>query len=976
MTIPALNLLLDDLEDSGKIADPIALFEAFEAWASETKRPLYPHQSEAGMQIMVGENHVIAATPTGSGKSMIALAGHLTALARGVTSYYTAPLKALVSEKFFDLVELFGAANVGMVTGDVSLNPRAPIICCTAEILANQALRSGADLDVGLVVMDEFHYYGDPQRGWAWQAPLLLLPHTQFVLLSATLGDVSFFVKDLTARTGRNVALIDQAKRPVPLEFDYILESLPVALERLIGTNKSPTYVVFPSQRLAVSGAGDLQISIKISKEQAAKITDLIGDFRFGPGFGKVLSASLRKGVGIHHAGMLPKYRRLVEKLAQSGVLPVICGTDTLGVGINVPIRSVLFTSLVKFDGSIERHLLSREFHQLAGRAGRAGFDTVGYVEVQAPGHVIENAKALEKAGDDEKKRRKIVRKKAPEGRVNWTDKTFEKLLHTNPEPLASTWNINHAMVLNTLARPGDKIANLSALVTDNHVVARGANPEAIAQNYWLCLAQILVSLVQSEILLGAPENIDFTPEVFSGEGTPGQDSSQAKDWVLAGSWRLSDQVPANFALNSDLAPFALSAIEVLDPWEPPALVLTPGQDSGENREYDRENAKAKKTVRPDYELDIVSLVEAICDDPRPILFAQQRQAKDQLISQLKAEGVEYEERMRLAQEVTWPQPLNELIGALFAIYIKTNPWAQGSEPSAKSIVRFMIENAASFSEFISRFGIETSEGVLLRYLTEVWRNLRQVVPENARSNRLEEITEWLGNLVHYVDSSLADEWQRIEQLQSVLDPFSNGQDDLSSTHNPRSTKVNEQVSLVPEISDDCPQISSGDLAFGQRADGYLDFRVNPAALIRLGRNLAFSFVQAAALDRPKQLASLQEKACAGGSWPKNLARKDEAYFDKQLEAYWQEYEWIDTSGQARSQEYYSFETEIDAQTLEIVTGLKLDLAADSRYAFIQQTIVDDQNDLAWKLYFLVDLDASEAKGDICAHVLAFKDHD
>ncbi|HLS48456.1 MAG TPA: DUF3516 domain-containing protein, partial [Actinomycetaceae bacterium] len=421
-----LDQLDDDAGPDGEV-DADDLYEGFARWAQGTGRALYPHQEEALLEIATG-SHVIAATPTGSGKSMIAYAAHTVALARNDRTYYTAPIKALVSEKFFELVDLFGSRNVGMVTGDSAINPQAPIICCTAEILANQALREGADLDAGVVVMDEFHYYADPQRGWAWQVPLLELPHVQFVLMSATLGDVSFFVDDLTRRTGRDVAVIDDAERPVPLSFDYALEPIQDLLLRLVETSRTPVYVVHFAQRDAVERAQSLTSVRVASRERRDEIAAEIGAFRFGKGFGATLSRLLRLGIGVHHAGMLPRYRRLVERLTQAGLLAVVCGTDTLGVGINVPIRTVVFTALTKFDGERSRHLTAREFHQIAGRAGRAGFDTTGEVIVQAPEHVIENAKALAKAGDDERKRRKIVRKKAPAGVVNWTDKTFERL--------------------------------------------------------------------------------------------------------------------------------------------------------------------------------------------------------------------------------------------------------------------------------------------------------------------------------------------------------------------------------------------------------------------------------------------------------------------------------------------------------------------------------------------------------------------
>ncbi|HEX4659399.1 MAG TPA: DUF3516 domain-containing protein, partial [Streptosporangiaceae bacterium] len=389
-------------------AGPDDLFNAFEGWAKMAGLSLYPHQEEALIEIVSGAN-VILSTPTGSGKSLVAAGAHFTALARGERSFYTAPVKALVSEKFFALCDMFGADRVGMMTGDASVNADAPIICCTAEILANIALRDGARADVGQVIMDEFHFYADPDRGWAWQVPLIELTRAQFLLMSATLGDVSRFELDLSRRTGRPTAAVRSSERPVPLLFSYVMTPLHETLEELLSTRQAPVYIVHFTQAAAVEQAQALMSVNVCTREEKDAIAELIGNFRFTAGFGKTLSRLVRHGIGVHHAGMLPRYRRLVETLAQAGLLKVICGTDTLGVGINVPIRTVLFTALSKYDGSRSRHLQAREFHQIAGRAGRAGFDTTGYVVVQAPEHVVENERALAKAGDDPKKRRKVV---------------------------------------------------------------------------------------------------------------------------------------------------------------------------------------------------------------------------------------------------------------------------------------------------------------------------------------------------------------------------------------------------------------------------------------------------------------------------------------------------------------------------------------------------------------------------------------
>ena len=445
-----------------------ALFDAFTDWTAQQGLTLYPHQEEAAIELF-DDNNVVLATPTGSGKSMVAIAAHFAALATGRRTFYTAPIKALVSEKFFALCAVFGAENVGMLTGDASVNSDAPIICCTAEVLANIALREGAGAPVGQVVMDEFHFYADGQRGWAWQVPLLCLPQAQFLLMSATLGDVGEITTDLTRRTGRETALVDDAQRPVPLTYAWSVDPLHEKLEELVAEDRAPIYVVHFTQASAMERAQALLSAKLCTREERDAIADAIGAFRFTAGFGRTLSKLVRSGIGVHHAGMLPRYRRLVEQLAQTGLLKVICGTDTLGVGINVPIRTVVFTGLAKFDGARHRLLKAREFHQIAGRAGRAGFDTSGHVVVQAPEHVIERTRALAKAGEDPKKRRKVQARKPADGEVSWTEETFARLRDAAPEPLVSRMRVDHSMILNVVNQPGDAVATMRALMEDNH---------------------------------------------------------------------------------------------------------------------------------------------------------------------------------------------------------------------------------------------------------------------------------------------------------------------------------------------------------------------------------------------------------------------------------------------------------------------------------------------------------------------------
>jgi superfamily II RNA helicase len=679
-----------------KPADPDSVFEAFAGWAKEQGLALYPHQEEALIEIVSGAN-VILNTPTGSGKSLVAAGAHFAALADDRTTFYTAPIKALVSEKFFALCDMFGPANVGMLTGDASVNEDAPIICCTAEILANIALRDGAEADVGQVVMDEFHFYADPDRGWAWQVPLIELPHAQFILMSATLGDVSGFEADLTRRTGRPTAVVASAERPVPLVFSYVTSPLHETLEELLSTHQAPVYVVHFTQAAALERAQALMSVNVCTRAEKDAIAEAIGNFRFTAGFGKVLSRLVRHGIGVHHAGMLPKYRRLVETLAQAGLLKVICGTDTLGVGINVPIRTVMFTGLSKYDGTRTRLLQNREFHQIAGRAGRAGYDTMGYVVVQAPEHVIENEKALAKAGDDPKKRRKVVRKKPPEGSIGWGKPTFERLIDAEPEPLKSSFVVSHAMLLNVIARGGNAFNAMRHLLEDNH-------EDRPAQRRHIRRA---IAIYRALLAAGVVESVD-------------------------GEVRLTDDLQIDFALNQPLSPFALAAIELLD----------------------RES--------PTYALDVLSVIESTLDDPRQVLSAQQFKARGEAVAAMKAEGIEYEARLELLEDVTHPKPLAELLDAAYDMYRRGHPWVADHQLAPKSVVRDMYERAMTFTEYVQFYGLTRSEGLVLRYLADAYRALRQTVPGDAKTEELIDLEEWLGELVRQVDSSLIDEWERL----------------------------------------------------------------------------------------------------------------------------------------------------------------------------------------------------------------------
>lgn len=733
-------------------------YERFIDWVAARGIDLWPHQEDALFALAAGSN-VILGTPTGSGKSLVALGMMFMAMASGQRAYYTAPIKALVSEKFFYLVDILGRDNVGMITGDSHINTGAPIICCTAEILANQALREGEDTDVGCVAMDEFHFFSDPDRGWAWQVPLLTLPHAQFLLMSATLGDMTAIGQTLNRTTGRDLELIADAPRPIPLSYEYVKTALEGTVELALRQGDSPLYIVHFSQDAALQSARSLASYGVASKEQREAIKEAIKGGRFTTAFGKTLKHLISSGVGLHHAGMLPRYRLLVEKLAQQGLLPVICGTDTLGVGINVPIHTVLLTGLTKFDGRKQRRLRSREFHQIAGRAGRSGFDTEGVVIAEAPEFEIENHKAELKAMGDPKKMKRLKKKKPPEGFVTWNEATFTRLIESEPEILKPRLRITHSVVLAEVEQGGDawgrvlelieaslqtpeekaklklRAAEIFATLIDAGVVVREAcGTEADADNG--IGSDKTVSLTEAPKNIDALRALDATANEDDGaddnDGRPLGDTNAATGHPLDGpaAYYLTVDLPEDFALDQPLSPFLLAALELLDP------------------------------ESPTYTLDLISMVEATLEDPKQILRAQERRARDAAMSAMKAEGVDFEERLDRLEDVSYPKPLEDMLEIAFAKYCAQVPWANDYELSPKSVLRDMLETGCDFKSYIAQYKIARCEGILLRYLTEAYRSLDRTVPVERGTEELDDIVSWLGLVVRSVDSSLVDEWE------------------------------------------------------------------------------------------------------------------------------------------------------------------------------------------------------------------------
>jgi hypothetical protein len=683
-------------------SDPLAVLEAFGAWAGASGRPLYRHQEEASFAL-AADDHVVLATPTGSGKSLVAVAGVLLARNAGRRAVWTAPIKALVAEKFFDLVDLLGAADVGLATGDAAINADAPVLVCTAEVLANHALVTGPASPFGFACLDEFHYYGDPERGWAWQVPLLELTGCQMLLASATLGDMTAITADLAERSGRAVTAVTSVERPTPLHYQWRTTPVAESVREAVADGLSPVYVVHANQASAIERAQGLVNLNVTTRPQREAIAAALAGVRMGRGFGDTLDRLLRNGVGVHHAGMLPRYRRLVERLAGQGLLPVICGTDTLGVGVNIPIRTVLMTALTKFDGSRVRRFTAREFHQLAGRAGRPGFDPDGHVWVQAPDHVIENERALVRAGDDPKARRKAPRAKPPPGFVHYDEAAMDRLVAAPPEPLVSRFRVTADLVASVLSRPDGPVA-LKRLLRTNH------DPEPRRRQH----QRRAIAVYRSLEAAGVAERL---------RSADGRCLA-----VRVGSLVEGDDEPGALRFSAPLMTFAIEGVDTLD----------------------RDD--------PVYVLDVVSVVEAVLDDPRQVLVAQQHAARGAEVARLKADGVPYEERLELLEDITWPRPLADVLEAWFATYRQHHPWLT-AEPAPKSIVREMLESGDSFATFVRRYRLERSEGLVLRYLTDAWRTLDRSLPERAYTPPLEDVVEWLGQLIRATDATLLDEW-------------------------------------------------------------------------------------------------------------------------------------------------------------------------------------------------------------------------
>ena len=776
------------LDDLGEKVDGDTLLTRFLEYVGDQGLELYPAQEEAVMELFVG-NNVILNTPTGSGKSLVALAAHFRSIALGERSFYTAPIKALVSEKFFDLCRVLGPQRVGMMTGDATVNRDAPVICCTAEILANMALREGERAEVDGVVMDEFHYYADRDRGVAWQIPLLTLPQARFLLMSATLGETQKFEEALTELTGVTTTLVKSTDRPVPLDFSYSEDTLQATVVELLEAEKAPIYIVHFAQRAATEQAQSFMSIDFLSKDEKRDLKEELGGTRFDTPFGKELKKFLHHGIGVHHAGMLPRYRRLVERLAQEGKLRIICGTDTLGVGVNVPIRTVLFTKLCKYDGVKTKVLTVRDFKQIAGRAGRRGFDTLGSVVAQAPEHAIENKKLRGKAGGDAKKLRKLKMRQPPErGYAHWDEETFTRLQESPPEPLRSRFHVSNAMILNLFEREDNGCLALRKLIRGSH-----EGPTAKRNHARQAIAMIR-SLRDAGVI-----SLD------------------------ADGPRVNEDFQSDFSLNQALSLYVVEAVDVLDP-----------EDAA-------------------YPLDVLTLVEATLEDPHAVLYKQTDTLKSRAIAAMKAEGMEYDERMAELDKIEYPKPNAEFLYATYEVFSERHPWVGGDVLRPKSIARDMYELGMSFVEYVKEYGLQRSEGVLLRYLTDAYKGFVQTVPESAKTDELYDVSDWLGLTVRSVDASLLDEW---EQLQAP-----------------------DQTALE---------------AAEQEQDQAVDITKDQRGFTTMVRNAVWKIVRFIAFKQYERAAEALSEASASNDWTAER-------FAEALAPYWAEYDAIQIGPDARS---------------------------------------------------------------------------
>lgn len=827
-------------KSDGPSPDDSLLLDRFMSYVQSKGLELYPAQADGILALYDGAN-LILNTPTGSGKSLVATALQFNSLAKGRRSVYTSPIKALANEKFLALAAEFGPDNVGMMTGDAAVNSGAPIICCTAEILSNLALREGEEAAIDDIIMDEFHYYSDRERGVAWQVPLLTLPKARFLLMSATLGDMTFFEEKMTALNGRPTVTIRTRERPVPLTFEYREIPLHETIQELVANQRAPIYLVNFTQRECAEEAQNL-LSVDIcTKPEKTQIAASLEKIRFSSPYGKEVQKLIRHGVAVHHAGLLPKYRVLVERLAQRGLLKVICGTDTLGVGVNIPIRTVLFSKLCKYDGTKTGILSIRDFHQIAGRAGRKGFDEQGLVVAQAPEHVIENLKMEMKARGDPKKFKKLVKKKPPQGFVMWTKETFDKLVGSQPEPLVSRFQVSHGMLLNVLSRPQSGCDAMRKLVRDCH------ETDVTKDNLRRLGFQMFRSLIERKI-------IEFVP------------GPQNKKKDL----RVNVDLQENFSIFHSLALYLIDTVKLVDPYA------------------------------ETYSLDLLTLVEAILEDPDLILRRQLDRIKGEKVAEMKAAGIEYDERMAELEKLEYPKPNRDFIYDTYNAFAAKYPWMSTENIRPKSVAREMYEGFMTFSEYVREYELQRSEGLLLRYLSEVYKVLVQTLPATCKDDEILGIIDYFGAMIRQVDSSLLDEWEKLRHpgMEAVTE------------------KADEEV-------------------------GASDITSRPREFVVAIRNAIFFIVKALAKRQLEELAEILAEPIA--------AVAENPWSEDTLKAKLEEYK-IDHRGPLMDRSARLTEHTVIEKTSSLTWT-------------VRQVLVDEEGHNDWALEFTLDIDRSREAG-------------
>ncbi len=420
----------------------------------------YPVQEKAIEKIVAGES-VLVTVPTGTGKTLMAKAGIWKALARGETAIYTTPLRALTEEKYRELCDDFGADKVGFATGDYKVNPDAPVQVIVAEILWNKIYGDRVHAPADVVIMDEGHYFNDPERGHVWEQSIIGLDaRSQLVILSATVGDAEQFCNWVYSCRRVELALVQSNERKIPLYHQYRESYLIEVARDLFQKGECPTIIFTFGRELCFERARLLKSCSRFTTdEERARIAEVAEATLLDRGISKELKPLLLHGIGIHHAGILPKYKQMVERLTLERLIKFVVSTETISAGINLPAKRVIFPEMRKYIQGKARLLNSAEYHQMAGRAGRPQFDTDGVAIALAPEAVVQTIRKEMKDAQkgrftvDENKVRRTAYSRAKaeaqkDGDVTWDEEAFNRVVAGKPAPLRSQTKITAEQIL------------------------------------------------------------------------------------------------------------------------------------------------------------------------------------------------------------------------------------------------------------------------------------------------------------------------------------------------------------------------------------------------------------------------------------------------------------------------------------------------------------------------------------------------